>query len=126
MKLPLIIWLVLASLEALRHVYLVRVDKVSPDKFKSLVMRCVVATGLGLCDVIMLDKWSVQMVLTYWFSGWFIHDSITGLGIHGYPHRLNDTGWLDRLQRYSIGDFPAWVLKGIAGLTLIAMYFFNE
>jgi hypothetical protein len=126
MKLPLIIWLVLASLEALRHVYLAKVKEISPDKLKSLAVRCLVATGLGLTDVVIFHEWSVQMILTYWFSGWFIHDTITGLGIHGYPHRLNDTGWLDRLQRYSIGDWPAWVLKGILGLGLIAAYFFNE
>jgi hypothetical protein len=121
---PLIIWLVVVSLEPFRHLYIITHKRVSPDKFKSLAARCLIATALGIVEVIDLDKWWLQMFLTYLTTGWFIHNTILGLGLGHKPWYLNDSGPLDR----HLKDFAPyfWVCLGLAAMTLAAMYFVNE
>lgn len=120
---PLIIWLVLAFCEALRHLYIIKVKGQSPDKFKSLSVRCLIATGLGLWEVVMLEKYWMQMFLTYLFTGWWIHNSVIALGLGRKVWYLNSTGLMDRYLRHYAPYF--WILLTIAVGALTAMYFFN-
>jgi hypothetical protein len=124
MNSPLIIWFILASLEALRHVYIIKEKGQSPDKFKSLAVRCLIATGLGLWEVVMLDKEVLYMIPTYFFTGWWIHNTVIALGLGRKAWYLNGTGPMDRYLRPYAPYF--WICLTIAAATLTGMYFFNE
>jgi hypothetical protein len=121
---PLIFWLVIALLEALRHVYLIKHKGISPNKSVSLWVRCLIATGLGLWEVIELDKFWLQMFLTYLSTGWWIHNTVIALSLGRKPWYLNGTGFFDRRLRPYAPYF--WICLTIMAFTLVAMYFFNE
>jgi hypothetical protein len=120
---PLIIWLFLALLEALRHLYIIKVKGQSPDKFKSLAVRCLIATGLGLWEVVMLDKFWLQIFLTYFSTGWWIHNTVIALGLGRKVWYLNGTGPMDRYLRPYAPYF--WIMLTILCFGSLAAYFFN-
>lgn len=120
----IILWLVVVILEASRHLFLIRVRKVSPNKTISLWARFGAAIVIGLLDVIEGIRPIEVIVLAYLFSGWFIHDVMLAVGTGKKPWYLNGTGPIDRAQS-SIGQTSAFVLKGIAAITLVTMYFVN-
>lgn len=125
----LFIWLIVALLEAFRHVILIRVEKISPNKFFSLAARVAVAGVLCWLDLRQLPSYApfyeyVIICGAYFFSGWFIHDTILAVfAMKQKPWYLNGTGPIDRVQS---GWLPVWwFFKGLFALTFSAMYFFN-
>ncbi|HYD90967.1 MAG TPA: hypothetical protein VEA37_05700, partial [Flavobacterium sp.] len=109
---------------ASRHVFIIKVKGQSPNKFNSLAVRSLIAIALILWEVVMLEKWWLQMFLTYLSTGGWIHNTLIAWRLGRKVWYLNGTGVIDRrLKPYS---FPFWVCLTIAGLALTAMYFFNE
>jgi hypothetical protein len=122
MQHPLLIWIAIAVLEVTRHWYLITKKKVSPNKVFSFIARAAVATL-----IFVLFEWrpGYESFPAYIIVGWFIHDVFLNL-LRGNPvWYLNDHGFLDKLQRNSIGVLGAFVLKCIALIGLGGIYFFN-
>jgi hypothetical protein len=123
-KYPILIWLILAFCEALRHVYIIKEKKISPNKARSLAVRCLIATGLGLWEVVMLDKWWFQVFLTYLSTGWWMHNTIIAVGLGHKVWYLNGTGFFDRYIKPYAPYF--WICLTIVTGALLGMYFFND
>jgi hypothetical protein len=123
MKLPLIHWLIFTLAVIGFHLYLIKIKKQSPDKRFWFLLRIGVAALLLFVEKMNGTRPIEVSILCYFFSAWFFHDTFIALGLRERPWYLNNTGPIDKLlQGYA---YPVWVLKAIAALTLIAMYFFN-
>jgi hypothetical protein len=120
---PLIIWLFLAFCEAIRHLYIIKEKGQNPNKARSLAVRCLIATGLGLWEVLMLEKDWLLIVLTYLSTGWWIHNTVIALGLGRKAWYLNGTGPMDRYLRPYAPYF--WIMLTILCFGSLAAYFFN-
>lgn len=126
----ILIFILAELLEVLRHAYLIRVKKQSPDKLLSLVIRCVVAAIILSFESRNLP----QAMFLYFLVGFWLHDyALIALlkyrGTEGYADRplwyLNGTGPIDRLQRYTFGDFAWFFWKTLLFLGALGIYWLN-
>jgi hypothetical protein len=119
----IILWLffTLAVIEV--HLYLIKKKKISPNKVVWFIIRFVVGVGFILIEYKLQTKYLGVVILAYIVSNWFFHDTLIALGLRRKPWYLNNTGLLDKAQ----GGSPyVWIMKVIACVTLLAMYFFNK
>lgn len=121
---PIIIWLVAVLCIALVHLYIIKVKKVSPNKALWLGIRIAIACVIGYLDLKTGIRPPILLIVSYTFSGWFLHDVICAVGTGRTMWYLNGTGVLDRAQS-SIGHPTAFVLKAIGFFGSVGMYFVN-
>jgi hypothetical protein len=119
----ILIWWIIALAEVLRHVYVRKKLKRSPNKFLSLTLR-VIAAGV----IWYYDPYPLRIVsgLAYLYSGWCMHDYLQNIILGTRPiWTLNNTGPLDRLQQKP-NPFVWFCWKVIFFIVFVGAYFFNE
>jgi hypothetical protein len=122
MKNVLIVWMVLSLLEVVRHWYIIKRKKKSPNKLVSFLARAAVAICLAWFDELPL---SITLP-TYAIVDWCFHDYVLNLLCGTSPiWYLNDTGSFDRFQRNYPNMFVWFAWKVIFFIGLVGAYFFN-
>ena len=87
----LIIWISIVVLIAGIHLYIIKGRKVSPNKALWLGIRIAIACVIGYLDWRQGVRPLELIVVSYFFSGWFLHNSILGWRLHGMPWYTNKT-----------------------------------
>jgi hypothetical protein len=119
---PLLLWAFLAMIEVVRHWCIIRRKKKSPNKVLSFIIRSVIAI-----TVFSVFEWRpiIESFPAYIITGWFIHDVFLNILLGNPVWYLNDHGALDKFQRNTVGVLGALILKLIAMIGLIGIYFTN-
>lgn len=122
----LLIWLIVVICEAARHTFLIRVKKISPNKFWSLAGRVLIAAGLGWWDLKTGPRnrewW--ELLVFYLSTGlWFHNTIIAKWAMKEKPWYLNDTGVIDRRLKPYAAYF--WIVLTILCFGSIGMYYLN-
>lgn len=121
----LIIFVVFSLAEVGRHLYIRKINKRSPNKVLSFVLRSVVG---GL--FILLEFWAgyplEYAIPTYIITNWWIHDYLQNILIGKKPvWYLNSIGPIDQFQNKYPNAYVWFIFKTIALIGLVGMYYFN-
>jgi hypothetical protein len=123
MKSPLIIYIIIELLEVVRHAWIISVEKHSPRKWLSVLLR-----GAALITILYFEPRPLgYSAFMYFCIGWWIHDYVLNLVLEKSPiWYLNNTGPIDKFQNGFVGAGGWFIWKTILCFGSVAMYFVND
>lgn len=125
----IITWLAFILLEVYRHFYLIEIQRRSPNRVLSALIRGGAALVLWLAAPattvhMELDQWwaiPIMEVLTFWF----LFDFLLNTMRRKYFYYLGDGKWIDRIQKKTVGEFPAFCFKAILAIGGIILCYYG-
>lgn len=118
----MLIWLLVVVAEMLRHQYLIKKRRKSPNKVLSWTGRAIIA-GLLIWFFEQTRPLEVTF-LAYTITGWWIHDYVPNILFNKRPvWYLNKTGFLDRFQNNVMGPDIWFIFKSMLFVFMQPIYF---
>lgn len=124
----IITWLALIVLEAYRHWYLIELEHRSPNRILSAILRSGAALCLWIASPLNIqmetDQWwaiPIMEVLTFWF----LFDLMLNILRGKYFFYLGETKWIDRIQKRTVGEWPAFCFKFLLAIASITLCFYG-
>jgi hypothetical protein len=128
MTLVIIIWMAVVVLEAYRHYYLIEIERRSPNRVLSAILRSVAAVWLWLAAPttvpMELDQWWAIPIMEV-FTFWFLFDLLLNIMRGRYFYYLGNSKWIDRIQKQTVGEFPAFFFKALLALAGITLCYYG-
>jgi hypothetical protein len=115
----IIIWILFEIAEVVRHWFIIKFKKKSPNKVISFCLRGLIASAILYFDTTPLSI----AIQAYVIAGWYIHDYLLNLFLGKKFYYLNETGFLDKLQRRIIGQDVWFFWKSIWLIGGLGIYF---